>query len=363
MNTFSIIFYIFFQIGTGSSINCELYSQGILLIRELVSKTYMALNFIHGDGILVSPCIGETSPEFYHTETSVFTHMIPGQTLNNRSKNGDENDFQLNFLRFTGWRRVNILILQNPEIETIPLNFIQGEHSVNFILQIGTTPNLNLLLKYPLNTLKYRVELSLEQSENNKSSIQFKSACFFCSTNGNPKMVQIPSHPHPILSIDSYFPDFTKSFNGKTLEVMGGTPVPILNRFRLDPKSNSLVPDGGAQIPLLLSLKSKLNFSMRISLENTFGQRLRNGSFTGLIGKVQSGKIGLGLSAVCRILERDGVVHFLTPNTHQFITFVTALPKQRKKWEAIFRSFTFMGWLWLGFTIIFGVLPGYVVSL
>ena len=102
----------------------------------------------------------------------------------------------------------------------------------------------------------------------------------------------------------------------------------------------------GMQAVILKAVARALNFT--IVLENTSkgvtGSRLPNGTWTGTIGEVLSGRSDMGLNAA-PTADRHQVVDFTVPGFYGFLVLVSTKPSPFFEWQAIIHPFEPGTWL------------------
>ncbi|XP_023243662.1 glutamate receptor ionotropic, delta-1-like [Centruroides sculpturatus] len=76
-------------------------------------------------------------------------------------------------------------------------------------------------------------------------------------------------------------------------------------------------------------------------VENVFGMKLDNGSWNGVIGRIQKNEADLGVIALYVTYDRFQVVKFTVPVTTTRILFVVSRPNKLSKIRAIIRPFSF----------------------
>ena len=259
---------------------------------------------------------------------------------------------------------LNIILARSPDPITSLPQGLTSPSGYNIIIHVNISPGSvgqpsSVLTQTQYASLKYKIELVSTQNE-----VVIQSVCFYCGENGQSRVLRLGcltcgrTLAPVIYSKRSLFQDYTKDFNGRPLRVYAGTTLPTLNRFT-QAADGTWVPVAGFQVPLLLALQKKLNFAMNITLLKSFGRREANGSYSGLIGKVNSGEAELGVGAVTTF-ERYLAVDYMTPNSIQCSVFSTAMPTNKVKWQAVFQSMSIESWLILAAICMGFILPLYM---
>ena len=197
----------------------------------------------------------------------------------------------------------------------------------------------SILWHKKFDALKFKVEILPT-----KRDVILRSVCFYCD-HGQPLMVKLgclkesAAETHPSISP---FQDYTSNFHGRRLRVRAGLGIPTLHRF-ITHSNGTVVPLAGLQVPVLFLLEGKLNFTTNMTLDKDFGKGERDGTYSGLIGKVHSGETELGLAAVLSA-DRFPAVEYTNPNLFQTAMFSTMLPASGLRYTAVFESLS--GWAW-----------------
>ncbi|CAG7815703.1 unnamed protein product, partial [Allacma fusca] len=146
------------------------------------------------------------------------------------------------------------------------------------------------------------------------------------------------------MSVRDLFPDFTKQFNNFQLKV---SSMSVLNRIEVVEKNGGFVLRRGVHLDLLKHLRAEFNFSFAIT-KDTFtkepGKLLDNGTWTGVMRRVLSGKADIG-TVITQHLDNFQVVDFTRPVTYSWLTFTTSVPRPMYSLKALLKCFTIDAWI------------------
>ena len=276
--------------------------------------------------------------------------------------------------QFTPWIEVNLVLFFDGRLaaetvqEIIKLHHFKRANSFNIFWQLENR-NENLLEIPVLEKLKYKIELIAKPIEHvppvRRIQVEVWSRCFYCN-DGNPytqylTSVEVTSTGF-ITSPSKHdlFKDYTHDFYGRTLQVALTKGMPEMMSFKRLRHGRAVVT-GGFQGKLFLLVRRKLNFAYNITVESTFGVKGQDGLYTGMVGAVQSGRAALGIGATATP-GRHKVVHFLTPNTFELVTFITGQPQPRPEWQMIFLAFALPLWFTLLCIACLMVYPTFVIA-
>ncbi|CAG0898193.1 unnamed protein product [Darwinula stevensoni] len=169
---------------------------------------------------------------------------------------------------------------------------------------------------------------------------------------------------------DCLFPDLEaifRDFRGRTLVVAGakeGMPFFSFHDFH-----DRVVPDGGIELSLVDCLARTLNFTYEIlddyeatsqkDEDGDWGVSTGNGTFTGLIGLVQTGRAHLAISELTITQDRTRIVDFTYPHAMDEATIVS--PKSSEITSPFMIVQPFSVWVWI-LTVLVVILSSFVIA-
>lgn len=196
--------------------------------------------------------------------------------------------------------------------------------------------------------LMENVLLSSVMQNRHISSLKYKLVITFEPGLQNFQVHHLCSHcPHKIVCTKQistgykYFPDFQKNYFGHILKVTLTDKIPRLFEFTNDSQGKYAGKRGIFAI-LLTVLSSKFNFTSEV-FPNGGGKRLPDGTWTGSIGDIVSGRASFCL--LCGIsLERYSAVEHAAPVVYEKVKFSVGLPHKMYTWMSIFWPFNVYLW-------------------
>lgn len=141
------------------------------------------------------------------------------------------------------------------------------------------------------------------------------------------------------------FPDNLINLHGVKLIVSSGLPSNVITGIRQDPVTKQWSQARSLTKYSMDYLMDKYNFSAHYKIANLgqFGKKLQNGSWTGIISDLMTGRADMG-SLLVQTYQRNLAVAFSFPITFSGLTFVTGRPKTHYSWRSIYWPFNF--WMW-----------------
>ncbi|XP_067118907.1 glutamate receptor U1-like [Centruroides vittatus] len=127
------------------------------------------------------------------------------------------------------------------------------------------------------------------------------------------------------------------------------TTMAISPYCELNTRNNELIVDGpDFKILSIVAQKLKnIKFEFVQPIEKTFGSKLKDGSWNGIIGRVQRKEVDLSTLSLCVTYDRFQVVDFTIPVTGDKVVFIVSSPKQLSKLTAIIRPFSLKTWIYI----------------
>lgn len=120
-----------------------------------------------------------------------------------------------------------------------------------------------------------------------------------------------------------------------------------------DKSQNEWRLEGGIEVRFLQMVAKYLNKSIKyLDSNGIFGTELPNGSWTGAVGHVLSGRADIGAGGLIAKPSRYNVVDFSKTYFVAPITFVTPAPHQVDHHYVIFQPFTVTVWLFTGLALL-----------
>ncbi|CAG0886491.1 unnamed protein product, partial [Darwinula stevensoni] len=149
------------------------------------------------------------------------------------------------------------------------------------------------------------------------------SAMFKLAFEGNPWNAKESLLPDPIRPY--------RDLRGRTLRVAAYDYYPFFVFGR--GKGGEVIPVEGIDASLLKILAGHFNFTYEIFApeDGEWGAMMENGSFTGMIGAVESGRADLALTEITITANRSTVVDFTYPYMQEALTFVTLAPGESSR--------------------------------
>lgn len=159
---------------------------------------------------------------------------------------------------------------------------------------------------------------------------------------------------YPVLKYrDGFTPDFS-GLNGVTLKISCGTTSHTMTDIRENPATKHWSLPRSLTKYSVEYLSSKYNFTPIFVPSSTrdFGKKLANGSWTGVIGDISSGRAQIGC-LLSQSFQRIQEVSFSFPVLYMGITFATGLPGQEYTWKSIYKPLHISVWLSIGASALF----------
>ncbi|CAL8128877.1 unnamed protein product [Orchesella dallaii] len=211
-----------------------------------------------------------------------------------------------------------------------------------------------LLMKFPHN-VKFKIAIGRERVRN---VILVNTICFFCNSFGSPKLVEFPvKHSGIPMENFNYFPDLVNDLNGKCLEVS----IPyVRSEIEADPPwlgmRNAKRGNWKNLFEDYLMVKFNFTYHMFVSTGadgkiggGGTGTKLLNGSWTGVVADLISGRAQLGVAAS-------------NTNDRRCLTFVTSQPLKYFSPVVFIRPFSITPWLGIFFTAAMVLTLCYIAS-
>ncbi|KAA0203186.1 Ionotropic receptor 202, partial [Hyalella azteca] len=117
------------------------------------------------------------------------------------------------------------------------------------------------------------------------------------------------------------------------------------------PKQDRL---GGYLGSLIHLIADSANFTLRVVQDTSVGKRLDNGSFTGVIGRVQRREVDIGLSSFSVLLRQVPAMEFTAYLRRKTTRFITKVPAYKRDPFILMNVFKIEIWLTLAFITGFG---------
>ncbi|XP_068229295.1 probable glutamate receptor [Palaemon carinicauda] len=169
------------------------------------------------------------------------------------------------------------------------------------------------------------------------------------SPTGSPSRKTSPTFSQPL-----YRPmrEMYRNFGGRVMKsaVIDNTPFFKVNVL----PDGTVMPDSGIDSKVLETLGKVLNFTYQLVIteDGQWGGEMANGSFTGMIGKVQSGKAHFAINEITITGPRERVVDFTLPYFMESTAMVSRAPAEKNRAFAVFSPFTAEVWLMLCITTL-----------
>ncbi|XP_067131590.1 uncharacterized protein [Centruroides vittatus] len=127
------------------------------------------------------------------------------------------------------------------------------------------------------------------------------------------------------------------------------TTMAISPYCELNTRNNELIVDGpDFKILSIVAQKLKnIKFEFVQPIEKTFGSKLKDGSWNGIIGRVQRKEVDLSTLSLCVTYDRFQVVDFTIPVTGDKVVFIVSSPRKLSKLTAIIRPFSLKTWIYI----------------
>ncbi|CAK1581472.1 unnamed protein product [Parnassius mnemosyne] len=142
------------------------------------------------------------------------------------------------------------------------------------------------------------------------------------------------------------FADKTKNFNGEILDVVYLDHVPSV----VVKKTNESRTVGGVEIEILNTIASKMNFKPKLyqplnAEQNKWGQKQPNGSFSGLLGEMVTGKADIAVGNLQYTPYYQELTDLSIPYTSQCWTFLTPEAMTDNSWKTLILPFKLYMWI------------------
>ena len=145
------------------------------------------------------------------------------------------------------------------------------------------------------------------------------------------------------------FPDFSSNMNGTILSIVSSKGLERSISFQ-EAANGTIELQGGFSNSILRCLQRKYNFSYKVGLRNGFGKKLQNGTFTGIVGALQSEEAEYTMD-IGSSTDRFQTVTFLPMTVYAGAVFFTRIPSQVTDWNLVHRPFEMALWILLLFCI------------
>ncbi|KPJ04976.1 Glutamate receptor, ionotropic kainate 1 [Papilio xuthus] len=142
------------------------------------------------------------------------------------------------------------------------------------------------------------------------------------------------------------FADKTKNLYGETLSVVYLEHVPSV----VNTKSNETKKVGGVEIEILNTIASKMNFKLKLyqstdAEQNKWGQKLPNGSYSGLLGEMVTGQADIAVGNLQYTTLYLEMTDLSIPYTSQCWTFLTPEAMSDNSWKTLILPFKLYMWI------------------
>ncbi|CAG5051014.1 unnamed protein product [Parnassius apollo] len=142
------------------------------------------------------------------------------------------------------------------------------------------------------------------------------------------------------------FADKTKNLNGEILDVVYLDHVPSV----VVKKTNDSRTVGGVEIEILNTIALKMNFKPKLyqplnAEQNKWGQKQPNGSFSGLLGEMVTGKADIAVGNLQYTPYYQELTDLSIPYTSQCWTFLTPEAMTDNSWKTLILPFKLYMWI------------------
>ncbi|XP_069954664.1 glutamate receptor isoform X3 [Cherax quadricarinatus] len=238
-------------------------------------------------------------------------------------------------------------------LPTIPkTNWFKGATKY-FVCYTGRSLSLRALEEEPLllassNTLYVSPNQHHDTKKPTSWALHLLSNCPFCRR-GEPEII-LRNRWSPGRGFQNHsdlFPDLYQDCNGHIFKAVALDFPPFI-QYSSGNSTHPLVMKDCLDKRIIDTIAEVHNFTYQVfePADGLFGYQLDNGSFTGVLGEIQSSKrdFSLDLSITA---ERGEVVDFTIGYHWEPLTFVTSKPQPLPQWLALVRPFQAYMWLCL----------------
>ena len=279
--------------------------------------------------------------------------LVPRRIIFSKSGHNYHNDKCESKPKFASFQVMSVVFIAK-NLSSLPSSwFTNSNRDYNYyLLQSFDTPSSDLLTKPAIFQLKFRITIDIGPGIQSVDSYRLTSMCFYCN-GGYSQEVRIPFTKE----LTEAFQDYTKDLNGTFLRVTSSKGNYRSMNYRELP-NGAVGFAGGYSHEIFFCLRRKFNFNYKFFLSKGFGLKLPNGTFTGVIGNLQSGKADYAMETGFNA-DRFVAVEYMPPAVFESLTFLTKIPEQQTKYFIVFEPFTVETW---GALLLTGILLAFIYS-